>query len=1089
MAGSMTVHCASVQRLLNEWGLVRCPHSGYPHQGPAYYQPSPPPSHVYGNHSPGPGHSPNPYQYLYPSHPPPPHINPHTPHHHHHHQPSPGRLNGRGGSYANRNGHGHGHPPHIYHQNFHPPQHQTYHPLLHAPNPQHPHAQHLAKYPQPYTPPYSYPSPTSAGPYSPSWQPQQPQSPLPKQLSMPPPRDFSPAFYEPPPAPPPPQIPPPVTIAPEPPATVENVANPSVIIDTPSSPLKLQRQPTATQVEQSVEFSTETPIFIPNEEVAAQPIQETTPIERQVHEAPDTSAHLPAAEIKSQPPTPAAPVETLPTTYIMGTISSDADANVPLSPNTKSHSHKISTPGLVASIAIWSRRPEDPSKAPGIIISPRARPPSDIVKQALDVRTPPPSPKSIFASLPAVEGVEEQVEGKEGIVEERVQSESQEKDTSALGDTVGIESSSRVDSTISSSAVTEITDAPTLPGSPISTNTSVSAVTGKDTVGLVLSTSGTNAPPIIVSNGKASKSEAPAVAISSLAAPALVGTTIPIASTSRTTEAEADTTNQLTSVPALVPAPAPAPAPAPVSAAPKSWASLFASSASGSTSSTHQRGALPTSSVVGISIPAPSTPATPSIAVAPAKKSELLNLLTHGLGSIGGGGGGSAAAAATQRIRTRGLINSGNMCFANAVLQVLVYCLPFHKLFIELGRLLGKEKEKEKEKEGGGVNGSVGSGSGSGVYVSGVLGGSGSGGGKVKSQTPFIDATVEFLKEFVEERERKKRDGFSSGGKGGKGKEREVVGDAEEEDEWPESFLPSYVYEAMKEKKRFESMRGGQQEDAEEFLGFYLDTLEEELLYIQNSLAPPSKTAVKEQHVEEKEEMEPPEEDGWLEVGKKNRTIVTRTIKAVESPITRIFGGKFKSTLKAPGQKDSVLVEDWRSLRLDIQRDSIHTIQDALSHITHPQTIQMTNPSRPGVIIDASQKVLVEALPPVLVLHVKRFCYDTTVGGVVKVMKQIRFDPELEIGADMMAPTGKRLQATKYRLFGALYHHGHSASGGHYTLDVLHPNRYPGAKLKEGWVRIDDELVSDVRPEDVFDAWEKDETRNAYLLFYKRIRV
>jgi ubiquitin carboxyl-terminal hydrolase 10 len=59
----------------------------------------------------------------------------------------------------------------------------------------------------------------------------------------------------------------------------------------------------------------------------------------------------------------------------------------------------------------------------------------------------------------------------------------------------------------------------------------------------------------------------------------------------------------------------------------------------------------------------------------------------------------------------------------------------------------------------------------------------------------------------------------------------------------------------------------------------------------------------------------------------------------------------------------------------------------------------MTNPSRPGITIDASQKVLIDALPPVLVLHVKRFCYDTTVGGVVKVMKQVRFEPELEIGS------------------------------------------------------------------------------------------
>jgi len=70
-----------------------------------------------------------------------------------------------------------------------------------------------------------------------------------------------------------------------------------------------------------------------------------------------------------------------------------------------------------------------------------------------------------------------------------------------------------------------------------------------------------------------------------------------------------------------------------------------------------------------------------------------------------------------------------------------------------------------------------------------------------------------------------------------------------------------------------------------------------------------------------------------------------------------------------------------------------------------------------------------------------------------------------------------------------VYHHGMSASGGHYTLDVLHPNRYPGAKNSQGWIRIDDELFSDVRPDDVFDQ-ERDDggSRSAYLLFYLRIR-
>jgi ubiquitin carboxyl-terminal hydrolase 10 len=71
-----------------------------------------------------------------------------------------------------------------------------------------------------------------------------------------------------------------------------------------------------------------------------------------------------------------------------------------------------------------------------------------------------------------------------------------------------------------------------------------------------------------------------------------------------------------------------------------------------------------------------------------------------------------------------------------------------------------------------------------------------------------------------------------------------------------------------------------------------------------------------------------------------------------------------------------------------------------------------------------------------------------------------------------------------------LYHHGLSASGGHYTLDVLHPNIDntvgPTVKPREGWIRIDDELVSDVRPEDVFGTPTRGD-RCAYLLFYRRV--
>lgn len=66
-------------------------------------------------------------------------------------------------------------------------------------------------------------------------------------------------------------------------------------------------------------------------------------------------------------------------------------------------------------------------------------------------------------------------------------------------------------------------------------------------------------------------------------------------------------------------------------------------------------------------------------------------------------------------------------------------------------------------------------------------------------------------------------------------------------------------------------MRMGQQEDAEEFLGFFLDTLHEEILVmIDRDEGRKGGKGRKEREEEEKEE--------WLEVGSKGRTATTRTV-------------------------------------------------------------------------------------------------------------------------------------------------------------------------------------------------------------------
>jgi ubiquitin carboxyl-terminal hydrolase 10 len=47
--------------------------------------------------------------------------------------------------------------------------------------------------------------------------------------------------------------------------------------------------------------------------------------------------------------------------------------------------------------------------------------------------------------------------------------------------------------------------------------------------------------------------------------------------------------------------------------------------------------------------------------------------------------------------------------------------------------------------------------------------------------------------------------------------------------------------------------------------------------------------------------------------------------------------------------------------------------------------------------VDATQRLLLEELPPVLVLQLKWFIYDKY-GGLQKYVKQVDFDIDLEIG-------------------------------------------------------------------------------------------
>ena len=171
---------------------------------------------------------------------------------------------------------------------------------------------------------------------------------------------------------------------------------------------------------------------------------------------------------------------------------------------------------------------------------------------------------------------------------------------------------------------------------------------------------------------------------------------------------------------------------------------------------------LPPSSVVGCSIPAP----PPPFHVPPLSNAEILTLLCSTTPSH------PTSNAILPRPRARGLVNVGSMCFANAILQLLVHSPPFWNLFRALGN----------------VNGHRGA------------GGPETGGGA----TPLVDATVRLVEEFMfEEKEPPPVQQLPQQAEGGKPREEH---EAKIESNVVDSFEPTYMYDAMKKKRQLKNL-------------------------------------------------------------------------------------------------------------------------------------------------------------------------------------------------------------------------------------------------------------------------------------------
>lgn len=357
----------------------------------------------------------------------------------------------------------------------------------------------------------------------------------------------------------------------------------------------------------------------------------------------------------------------------------------------------------------------------------------------------------------------------------------------------------------------------------------------------------------------------------------------------------------------------------------------------------------------------------------------------------------------------RGIGNTGNICFMNSILQVLMHCPPFFKLleYIKQNSMF-----------------------------------------QIKSETPLMDAIIELSRELCKPHRR----------------ETEALQPSTATEVSKHPISPEAFYSVMRNQPPFKHYKRGHQEDAEEFLGHLLESLHDEFLAAMKSSA--SLIEAKKKEEEEINGTSSSNEDSneWLEVGKNNKEVtIQQNTGFGKTPISQLFAGNLRSTLNIPSKKPSITREPFQQIQLDISDSDVHSIEDALINLAKPEKLQYSISADQEVC--ATKQLLIDDTPEILVAHLKRFSYTADDQGypnaqeqVRKISKPISYPSQLQIPREAVTAAVATPELPLYTLCGVIYHHGPSATSGHYTADI----KTVGDDGKEEWINVDDIMLNKI---------------------------
>ncbi|XP_034732113.1 ubiquitin carboxyl-terminal hydrolase 8 isoform X1 [Etheostoma cragini] len=191
-----------------------------------------------------------------------------------------------------------------------------------------------------------------------------------------------------------------------------------------------------------------------------------------------------------------------------------------------------------------------------------------------------------------------------------------------------------------------------------------------------------------------------------------------------------------------------------------------------------------------------------------------------------------------------------------------------------------------------------------------------------------------------------------------------------------------------------------------------------------------------------------------------------------ESIIVALFQGQFKSTVQClTCHRKSRTFETFMYLSLPLASTSKCSLQDCLRLFSKEEKLTDNNKvfcRHCKAHRDSTKKLEIWKVPPILLVHLKRFSYE----GRWKQKLQTSVDFSLDALDLAQYVIGPKQSLKRYSLFGVSNHYG-GLDGGHYTA-------YCKNAPKQRWYKFDDHEVTEISTSSV-------KSSAAYILFYSNL--